>query len=275
MFKTLYVNGCSWTAGDELNFDTKLTNYVTSIGYGIADNKCDFTDENGIIKGHLSEFYNKFNWGFHLSQLLNVNDYINDAVGGGSNERILRTTIEFLMNCSEEYKKSLLVVIGWTSSDRREVFINKTRTYEKLQGGFEFSKTISEPSKISNNLMKEYDTYHSLYYEHMYSYFDSVMKYSQQIYSMVNLLENLKIKYIFFNSIETFADIDGVGDSTHLKNFFEWRYNNKNIISYPDMQEFVRHYGYDLGPLMHPLTEGHEAWGDFIYNHIKNNNILQ
>lgn len=275
MVSKLYVNGCSWTAGDELNLDKNLLKYVESNGYRISKDYSNYINEHNHVVGHLSDFYNKFNWGSRICELLDINEYVNDAVGGGSNERIFRTTIEFLMNCSEEYKKNLLVIIGWTSSDRREVFIKSTKTYEKLQGGFEFSKTISHPIKINRNLMDEYNRYHRLYYEHMYSYFDSIMKYSQHVYSMSNILENLKVKYVFFNSIESCTNIDWSGESKYLNTFFNWKANNSNIITSTHMQDFVIKNGYEIGPQYHPLSDGHNAWGDFVHEHIIRNNILQ
>ena len=82
MVRKLLVNGCSFTVEDVLDPD---------------------------------------NWGALLARKLGVlNNYTNLALGGGGNDRIYRTTIEYLENLNDKYYKELMVIICWSFEPRRE-----------------------------------------------------------------------------------------------------------------------------------------------------------
>lgn len=90
--KCLYINGCSWTYGEEL-------------GHQADPNEQSY------------KFYNSWPW--HVSQHYNIPQLINDARGGGSNDRIFRKTVEFIKNTKVKYSE-LAIVVAWTSSERTE-----------------------------------------------------------------------------------------------------------------------------------------------------------
>ena len=79
----LYTNGCSFTWGDELS------------------------DRNLRFAGLLA---NKFNC-----------ELIDDSMCGASNERILRTTLDYLQNPNTNLE-NLMVVIGWSGISRKEIY---------------------------------------------------------------------------------------------------------------------------------------------------------
>jgi hypothetical protein len=95
MIKTLYANGDSWTFGQELR-----------------------DDEND---SETYKFYNSYPW--LLAQKLQIPQVVNDALGGASNYRIFRKTIEYIQNFKGNYNE-LLVVVAWTTYERREIAIN-------------------------------------------------------------------------------------------------------------------------------------------------------
>ena len=81
----LYTNGCSFTWGDELS------------------------DRNLRFAGLLA---NKFDC-----------ELIDDSMCGASNERILRTTLDYLQNPNTDLE-NLMVVIGWSGISRKEIYKN-------------------------------------------------------------------------------------------------------------------------------------------------------
>ena len=82
-------------------------------------NGCSFTVESaydGTKSGYWTD-----NWGTLLARKLGVLDsYTNLAYGGGGNDRIYRTTIEYLENLNDKYYKELMVIICWSFEPRRE-----------------------------------------------------------------------------------------------------------------------------------------------------------
>lgn len=92
MIKTLYANGDSWTFGQELRDDAE---------------------------DHLTyKFYNTWPW--HLAQHLQIPQLVNDSLGGTSNYRIFRKTLDYIQNYKGNYNE-LLVIVAWTTYERREV----------------------------------------------------------------------------------------------------------------------------------------------------------
>ena len=100
----LYVNGDSHAAGAEIN------------------NTYAFADDDPIIHNnknpHPENIVDSF--GYLLAKKLDY-DFVTDAQSGASNDRILRTTKEYL----EKNNRNIFVLIGWSSFDRKTVIVNK------------------------------------------------------------------------------------------------------------------------------------------------------
>lgn len=62
-----------------------------------------------------------------LAKKLNIPTYTNEALGGGSNDRIIRTTLEWVSNYlgRGHDPERLFVIIGWTQCYRKEFTWNK------------------------------------------------------------------------------------------------------------------------------------------------------
>ena len=79
-------------------------------------NGCSFTVESVTMKDEPID-----NWGTLLARKLGVLDnFTNLAWGGAGNDRIYRTTIEYLENLNVKYYKELMVIICWSFEPRRE-----------------------------------------------------------------------------------------------------------------------------------------------------------
>jgi hypothetical protein len=274
--RTLYVNGCSWTAGDELESDPLFVKSYTENGLKKSEeDNWTLIYENGEEFGPTSDYRNIFNWGGLLSQKINAGLYINSALGGSSNDKIIRETVDFVLSYPKENIKNLFVVIGWTASDRKEIYVNKTKTFEIFNSTRLFSETLFPNSKLTAQDIKKYDQYHQLYIENVFDYYECIKRKTFQIYSLSNILENLGIKYFFFNSIQNIHESYDINETNKFDSFFNWYDNNKNIFSDITMQEYILDYGCPLAKYRHPLIDGHKIWADFIMEKIKERNIWE
>ena len=121
--KTLFTNGCSWTAGG---------------GFDFADTK-ENTDNllNNIV------------WPAQLGKKLGYDKVVNLAEGCGSNQRICRTTFEWVMKQTPETLKNTRIIIQWSCEDRFEYYVE---TKEEKDMAEEFNKFYSQvgPSLSEN-----------------------------------------------------------------------------------------------------------------------------
>jgi len=94
----LFSNGCSHTAGAELEYPQQ------------------------------GECYDKA-WPKHLADSLGY-DHINLSMSGASTNRIVRTTYEFIYNWIKQGKsiKDLLIVIMWSGIYRTEIYVEETNS---------------------------------------------------------------------------------------------------------------------------------------------------
>jgi hypothetical protein len=93
--KTLLTNGCSWTFGGGL--DIEYTNPE-------------------ILKEKV--------WPHHLKNSMNFDQVVQLAEGCGSNQRIFRTTVNWIMQQSKETLENTTAVIQWTEWSRYEYYVH-------------------------------------------------------------------------------------------------------------------------------------------------------
>jgi hypothetical protein len=48
----------------------------------------------------------------------------------------------------------------------------------------------------------------------------------------------------------------------------------KRFYTNPSFVKFVKENSYKIGPMLHPLEEGHAAWADHLLKHIDQNNLF-
>lgn len=258
---TLYVNGCSWTAGSELEHETELFEPWA---------------ETQLIKGikredfGLPEFYNMHNWGSFLGQKLNAN-VINESLGGGSNQRMIRTTLNYINSLTEEEQSDLVVVLGWTSAERSEIFIDDP---DKIRGWHRFNMTqpfgdflFPYQKAAAFEKISAIEKMQQHYITAGLSLFGSVETYLQQQFLMKNTLENLGIRYLFFQSVpawwddwmtvNVYEELDVLLKKTEHK-------NNIGIYFNDAMQTVCNIQGFKHGPAIHVLRDGHKYWAEEV-----------
>ena len=151
--------------------------------------------------------------------------YTNDSWPGGSNDRIVRTTLSWLCAAGTS---DVFVVIGWTEPSRREIYVpdrdrylhlgNLEQNIRRLQVDLGLSK--AEASEQANALM--------VYGWHEV---ESYTRYYSQVLLLSSFLRSRKIPFLFFNALDDcHAAINLVPDQSRyhsdvvaLRNAIDWR----------------------------------------------------
>jgi hypothetical protein len=261
MIDFLYANGCSWTAGNGIQDDPFLADIKLPQRW------------NYLIE---------YAWPNVLATKLGVSHH-NEALGAGSNARMVRTTCDFIRRYPKEKYSNLLVVLGWTTVDRNEIYLRN--------GGkegwcmFNASQPISShlpPFRpdFDNDYVKRVDSWQKDYLIDIYSHHNNYVKFFQEMYLMSNLLENLGIKYLFFSSLPWRNAWFPVHDNFNVNERFANEINvlqKPNILNTRDgsehlnvMSEFCREHDILMATDHHTMIDGHREWGNHLYKELKN-----
>lgn len=255
---TLYANGCSWTAGNGIEHDSILQHLPLIERYNYLES---------------------YAWPKKLGDLLQISNVINQAEGAGSNARMMRTTIEFLLNYPKDKYKSLFVVLGWTTVDRNEIYLQEDD--KKGWCKFNINQPVSShyaPSfrpDFSKSFLYKIDNWQKEYIAEFQNDYMAFQTYFQQMYLMKNLLENLKIKYLFFNSLNSYYRLTNLDIKKEFSSYIK-PLSSPNILCTRDcdeslnvMDKFCKKNNIPISPCVHPMVLGHQMWALHLYKEIK------
>jgi hypothetical protein len=276
LIDTLYVNGCSWTAGNELDEDPVFVEHLTNSGMTLHKTEIQgvvsVKDSNDNLVGVAADFWNEFTWAKNLADKLNLN-LTNDSTGGASNARIVRTTIDYVRNLSPEQRKQTLVIIGWSASERNEICITDSHDipdWYRFNVTQKFSESLTLDQKLSLPKVRAIDEFQKLWLADVFNIHERVHCYFQGVYLLSNLLENLGIRYYFFNSLPNDVVIQN-----DFGSWLSWHDNHNNIRRIDStMFHFVDKHNYKIAPAGHPLVEAHAAWAEELLHDLTIKNVL-
>lgn len=227
----LLTNGCSWTYGGGLNLD----------------------DQESQVKRLQSV------WPQGLSNLLNCEEVTNLSIGCGSNDRILRTTFDWLSSKSDDYLENTVAVIQWTDPSRYEYYVSSGRAFmENFDEHWALAKIDvvlskediphTEKIKRSNNFLSTYTPIQGAY------------KLLFQAEALSNLFDSFRIKYFYWSQAFNVSHTP-----LHIKS----RLLEHNWLDYNSEQDREK-WIYDRIPDDgHPSIEGHRQIAKIIYDKIK------
>ena len=236
----LYANGCSMTYGSELVDDSQT-------------NVCLDHNER-----------QKLAWPGQLTTLLNFDGHFNDGKAGGSNERMFRTTFEWIseyLNCGKD-PENLFVVIGWTCPTRYEIKFKNQWTDIRPP---HLALSYKDPTlKKITNFYGKYITDIETDYIKTFTYMLSVK----------SLLEANGIPYYFFSALHMFHN-----DYTSLQNL-KLQIDQNRYYNFEDdhnncMFAVCTHNNLPIGPKLHPLKQGHQYWAQLLAEQITEKNLLK
>lgn len=229
MKNILFTNGCSWTYG------------------------------GGLDKDHPSESeLAKKVWPHHLRINMGFSQHVNLASGCGSNQRIVRTTIDWLTKQDKELLKNTVAVIQWTEWSRYEYYVPKTnRPFDDEPNRWALCKVgncISKAEAGDTNYTNKrndmrFETYSTLegYYTHL-----------MQCETLASMFNKFGVKYYYWNFVTPMFALPDNLKSLLLDNY-NW------------LEPLGRHeWDYErLNNDPHPSERGHIQLSEHIKNAIK------
>ena len=174
----IYLNGDSHTAGAD-------------IIPGIAFAQDDPLYLTYAHKPHPLALQKTF--GFYLAQTMN-NAFYCDALSGSSNDRILRTTREFIENTQDKDTIGF-VVIGWTSWEREEW---------KYKNDY-LQVTASGTDSVPESMVEDYRTW--VIKQTPENHIQKTKQWHDRIWDFHNELVDQNIKHVFFNTVSSFDTV--------------------------------------------------------------------
>jgi hypothetical protein len=231
----LFVNGDSHAAGAEINnrhcFAADDPVYPENLGPH-PDNICD-------------------SFGYLLADQLKFK-FKTDARSGCDNNRIIRTTRDFISETNEE----IFILIGWPTFERKEMFIEEKYYY--FGPGFHSSK--NHINQLNKQYVASLDSR---------AHTELTNQAYEKIYEFHCELQNQKIKHLFFNTYQWFKDID---QQLHYdwNNCFIGAYNKADVYwHWLQSQGFgTVNGGYHYG------AAAHYAWANRLHNWLTDHHLL-
>lgn len=222
----LLTNGCSWTWGGGLNLD-----------------KHDRLRTNAV-------------WPNRLGELTQAEKTYNLSLAGGSNQRIVRTTFDWIMSQTKEDLANTVAIIQWTELSRYEFYYpsDHTDAYENNQSRWVRCKTdcILNPYDRNEVAKKKYNdlrlsTYTEI--EGMYSFISDLL-------AVENLLTQHNIPYYFWSYDSMLPERFPKPMHDFCKDRFTWL--NSSEWEYERVSESDPH----------PSLSGHKQIAQFLAEHI-------
>lgn len=248
----------------------------------LVANGCSFTEGYYLDDKTMS-------WPSCLGKMLNVNVH-NLAVGGGSNDRIFRTSVEHLHLAQD----TDLLIIGWTGIGRSEIPLHNG-SYLKITSGGSATEDMALHSNPSEEYLKDFTTKFYLWHYNKFVWVKSLLC---NIITLQMLCEKKKIKLKQFFAFDTTVGSLTVNQQ-HLVELCEDSYNffklenlpfplienrDQNIeliqnlieqidrstwIGWPctTMQDSCKNFEFDQNG--HPMDHGHQHWATVIHDSLR------
>lgn len=241
----LITNGCSFTWGAE------ILPYELNLQYG--ENKV--TENLKYYDNYrISRTYTK-----HLHDMLKTDSYENLAFGGGSNKRIIRTTLEYFMpKISQGVDVSdHFVVLQWTEPGRNEIY------HDGLYYAIFANGSLSSP--VNRDVVSStYDDY--IKGRILLDDMNFTNQFMSDIILMSSFLKLHNIKYVFTHiasKIWKFPEMNnGFFDNINWSNH---NYKDSSIRKFIDKTERTKNIRLTY-PQNHLNPEGHRYFAEILYN---------
>ena len=239
----LFANGCSFTWGGAIYPD-------------LHDDKgelLDYANTTELNQQRLATV-----WPSKLGKLIDATETVNMGMGCGSNDRIVRTTMDYFAHLLEQGQElsDWLAVIQWTQAHRYEYWDDETNTWAMvIPNGISFGKRV----KWSYTESKEYER------NITYSYLNDTsfsQKYFTQVVGLASFFDQHKIKYRFMNlSIDHISGLN-TAQVNYLTKNIKWVGDNVYIT--------INNMFKDAHESKHPTVVGHDQIASNLFRYIKN-----
>ncbi len=233
----LYINGDSWAYGSELR-DTS---------------RPDITNDFDPVH---DKYRQQHNWAGLLSKQLGL-PVVNNSWAGGSNQRIMRTTLSDITNLTREGRRPL-AIIAWTQIQRFELYDAKQSQWREF-----VSPSADNNPKLGLDLWENYSTDRS-----------DVHMYLQQLVYMDAFLKTNSVPYLGTNIFRHNWNI--MEDYSKDPEFAPHLYQLGNTVKVADhlynvsiSQILTPHLDVVYGAGGHPLERGQKIIAEHLHSKIK------
>jgi hypothetical protein len=231
----LYANGCSNTAAAE-----------AVLPYG-------FAEDDGELY-HLGRRPHPVNleasWCTHLARDLGMTLYC-DAESSASNDRILRTTREWIANNPEKLNNTFMV-IQWTTWEREEWLHDDGTWYQVNASGADM---------VPEEWRRRYQKYIV-----GVDWVKKTQEAHEKIWTLHTELQSLNIPHLFYSGYSTFSDVQNYQDwgTSYLE-----PYNRSGSYA-----AILQQNGHVHTKWYHFDAKGHCFWAQYLLQYIKQNNLV-
>jgi hypothetical protein len=241
----LFANGCSFTWGGAI---------YPSL-HDAQGKLLDYYNPSPLNQQRLNDV-----WPNKLAALINANECVNLGMGCGSNERIVRTTIDFFTEklVRKEFSNDWVAVIQLTQPPRYEYWDEETETWAMV-----IPNGVNVGKPVDWEVTKRLDRFKDITYSYENDYTHS-QRYWTQVVSLASFFEQYKIKYWFGNLGLDVWPLLGAWQQEYLKTRVRWLKNDPYYMFGSLFRD--RHEG-GSG---HPSLLGQDQIANSIYTIIKN-----
>jgi hypothetical protein len=225
----LFTNGCSWTYGGGLNLDA--------------------AEQEKQRKAST--------WPAHLGELMGASEVVNLAEGCGSNDRILRTTFDWLNQQTPERLKETIAIIQWTEASRYEYYCPETKEWARCKIGvcLQTEEDINVALSRSEGRLETFTDEEGMY------------KLMNAHAAMESIFRHFGVKYYYWSLCSVHA-MGGSSIESYLSETYNWvkeTYSESVCMRWDYDIVGKSIWGYDL----HPSFTGHKQIAQTIYDAIR------
>ena len=245
-----YANGCSYTWGGSLFTFNYKNKWLPNLA-----------ESDPVCQERLQAVYPH-----HLGKLIGAEKTINESLGGGSNFRIVRKTLEYFNNriLNDQPINDHFVTIQWTEPSRYEFYYKDLDSWAFLMStGVTLEENIRTPDYVTDSYKTHYAYNHSILQDFHF--------FINHVYTLGNFLERYKIPYLFFkhSGWETpfFEENIVHGQQLHkLLKQFNWLHD--------DLEYHMQKSHIEKVTDSHPNKKGHIQWADILFQEIKKKKLI-
>jgi len=203
-FNKIYANGCSFTGAGGLNFKFIRDKYKLILNMDLSDDYIQYAYPNIIAKA------------------LNA-DIINEAVSGGSMNRLIRKTYQYVYDNKASVENTLFI-LELPPMWRDEIYSNKLDRLMNITWG-----SIKEPSNDLTDMAAGYDItdmqkIHTELQSYFYNFVNTDFEYKLSMNNFLGLMcflihNNIKVILIDNTSFENFLHRNGFKNDYNFVKF--------------------------------------------------------
>jgi hypothetical protein len=261
----LLTNGCSWTWGGALELDPLWQDAVSSKN-SVTKNISTFAD---ISDDGLDDVRYASVWPYYLGNMLGSTKTINLAAGGGSNQRLVRTTLNWILSQNPEDLKNTVAVIQWSDTSRYEYYtpLDVANKIENIENRWAKVKIDLCINRVEKNIPYKEQLKQSQRRFETYTDIESMYRTITEMTTLAYFFDKFKIKYFFWDIYSAYPISpipNKMSENIYPEPFKSLILTNFNWVSATKYD----YEGLDKYNDSHPSLLGHKQIAELIYNQI-------